>query len=246
MTRLWRLLTSLKTCVWTALFFCLSGAAGSLAMGWFPWLFADMDAQVFAGWFARKGFLVPAATLWLYGLLAATGLLALNAACCAAERLFRIFRGEVTLRRLLPHVMHLAFLGVVLAHLASAFYGDRITGMMVLQGSVAPVGKTGWALRLDRLDAAFGPEWPPRDVDATVTLYRDRTPVARGIVRTNQPLFHGGYGFYIKNFGSMHGGASFAVFDASRDPGAKVVLAASLLFTAANLLYIFPAGRNDA
>jgi len=246
MTRVWRLLTSPKTCVWAGLLFCLSGAAGSMAMEWFPGLFADMDAQAFAGWFARKGFLVPAATLWLYGLLAATGLLALNAACCAAERLRQICRGEVTLRRLLPHVMHLAFLGVVLAHLASAFYGDRIPGMMVLQGGVAPVGKTGWALRLDRLDAAFGPQWPPQDVDATVTLYRDRTPVARGIVRTNQPLFHGGYGFYIKNFGSMRAGAPFAVFDARRDPGAKVVLVVSLLFTAANLLYIFPSGRNDA
>ena len=246
MTRIWRLLISLKTFAWTALLFCVSGAAGSLAMGWFPGLFADMDAQVFAGWFARKGFLVPAATLWLYGVLASTGLLTVNAACCCGDRLLQIFRGEVTLRRLLPQVMHLAFLGVVLAHLASALYGDRITGMMVPQGGVAPVGKTGWALRLDRLDAAFGPEWPPRDADATVTLYRDRTPVARGVVRTNEPLFHAGYGYYLKNFGSTQGGAPFAVFDANHDPGAKAVLAASLLFTAANLLYIFPSGRRDA
>jgi cytochrome c biogenesis protein ResB len=205
-----------------------------------------MDAQVFAGWFARKGFLVPGATLWLYGLLAATGLLAVSAACCAADRLPRIFRGEGTLRRLLPQVMHIAFLGVVLAHLASALYGERIIGITVTQGGVAPVGKTGWALRLERLDAAFGPAWPPQDADATVTLFRDRTPVARGVVRTNAPLFHGGYGFYIKNFGSTQRGASFAVFDASRDPGAPAVLAASLLFTAANLLYIFPFGRKDA
>ncbi len=246
MKRAWRLLTSLKTCLWLALLLCVSGAAGSLAMGWFPGLFADMDAQAFTGWFARKGFLFPAATLWLYGLLAATGLLALNAACCCADRLLQIFRSEVTLRRLLPHVMHLAFLGVVLSHLASAMYGDRIPGMMVLEGGVTPVGNTGWALRLDRLEAAFGPPWPPQDVDATVTVYRDRTPVASGVVRANRPFFLGGYGFYIKNFGSMRGGTSFAVFDANRDPGAKMILAASLIFTAANLLYLFPFGRNDA
>ena len=246
MTLLWRLLTSLKTCVWLALLLCLSGAAGSLAMGWFPELFADMDEQRFAGWFARKGILEPAATLWLYGLLAATGLLALNAACCAVDRLLQIFRGEVTLRRLLPHAMHLAFLGVVLAHLASALYGDRISGMMVLQDGVAPIGDTGWALRLDRLDAAFGPQWPPQAANATVTVYRDRTAVARGVVRTNHPLFHGGYGIYIKSFGSTREGSSFAVFDAARDPGAPAILVASLLFTAANLLYLLPAGRNDA
>jgi cytochrome c biogenesis protein ResB len=117
---------------------------------------------------------------------------------------------------------------------------------MVLQDSVAPVGKTGWALRLERLDAALGPEWPPQDAYATVTLYRDRTPVAHGVVRTNRPLFHGGYGIYLRNFGSTRGGASFAVFDATRDPGAPAILVASLLFTAANLLYLFPSGRADA
>ena len=246
MTRIWRLLTSPKTCVWLALLFCLSGAAGSLALGWFPGLFGGMDSQGFAGWFAGRGFLVPAATLWLYGLLAATGLLAASAACCAADRLLEIVRGKVSLPRLLPPVMHVAFLGVVLAHLGSALYGDRITGMMVLQGGVVPMGETGWALRLDRLDAVFGPQWPPRAANATVTVYQDRTPVARGIVRTNHPLFHGGYGIYIRNFGSTPGGSPFAVFDATRDPGAPAILVASLLFTAANLLYLLPMERSDA
>jgi hypothetical protein len=243
---LWRFLTSLKTCAWAGLLFCVAGAAGSLVMGRYPELFADMDAQVFAGWFARKGFAAPAPTLWLYGLLATTGLLALNAACCTFERLVQIFRGKVTMRRLLPHVMHLAFLGVVLSHLVSAVYGDRIPGVAVPQGGFAPVGGTGWVMRLDRFDAVMAPEGYPKDFSATVTLFREMTQVARGVVRTNEPLFHEGYGIYIKNFGTTPWGAPYAVFDANRDPGAKAILAASLLFTAANLLYLFPSGRDDA
>ena len=243
---LWRFLTSLKTCSWAALAFCVAGAAGSVVMGRYPELFADMDAQVFAGWFARKGTVDPGPTLWLYGLLLATGLLAINAACCTAERLVQIFRGTVTLRRLLPHVMHLAFLGVVLSHLASALYGDRIPGVAVPQGGFAPVGNTGWVLRLDRFDAVMAPQGYPKDFSATVTLFRDRTPVARGVVRTNEPLFHEGYGIYIRNFGSTPWGAPYAVFDANRDPGATAILLSSVLFTAANLLYLFPSRRNDA
>jgi hypothetical protein len=243
---LWRFLTSLKTCAWAGLLFCVAGAAGSLVMGRYPELFADMDAQVFAGWFARKGFDAPAPTLWLYGLLATTGLLALNAACCTFERLVQIFRGKVTMRRLLPHVMHLAFLGVVLSHLVSAVYGDRIPGVAVPQGGFSPVGGTGWVMRLDRFDAVMAPEGYPKDFSATVTLFREMTPVARGVVRTNEPLFHEGYGIYIKNFGTTPWGAPYAVFDANRDPGATAILAASLLFSAANLLYLFPSGRDDA
>jgi hypothetical protein len=75
MKALWRFLTSLKTCSWAAFAFCIAGAAGSVWMGRYPELFADMDAQVFAGWFERKGMADPGPTLWLYGLLASTGLL---------------------------------------------------------------------------------------------------------------------------------------------------------------------------
>jgi hypothetical protein len=246
MTALWRFLTSLKTCAWAGLAFCVAGAVGSVMMGRYPELFADMDAQVFAGWFARKGFADPPPTLWLYGLLLATALFAVNAGCCTFDRLVQIFRGTVTLRRLLPHVMHLAFLGVILSHLVSATYGDRIPGVAIPQGGFAPVGGTGWVLRLDRFDAVMAPEGYPKDFSATVTLFRDTSPVARGVVRTNVPLFHEGYGIYIRNFGTTPWGAPYAVFDANRDPGASAILAASLLFTAANLLYLFPFGRNDA
>lgn len=243
---LWRFLTSLKTCAWLGLAFCLAGAAGSVALGRYPGLFSDMDAQILAGWFARKGFAEPGPTLWLYGLLLATGLLALNAACCTAERLVQILRGRVTLRRLLPHVMHLAFLGVVLSHLASSVSGDRIPGLAVPEGRFVPVGGTGLVLRLDRLDVVMAPEGYPKDYSAAVTLYRDTAPVARGIVRSNEPLFHEGYGVYLKNFGPTPWGVPYAVFDANRDPGAAAILVSSLLFTAANLLYLLPARRDDA
>lgn len=242
----WRFLTSLTTCAWVSLAFCLSGAAGSLLLGRYPEIFSDMDAQVLAGWFARKGLADPGPTLWLYGLLAATALLAVNAACCTLERLLQIFRGKVTLRRLLPHIMHVAFLGVVLSHLASSVAGDRIPGINVPEGGFAPVGGTGWVLRLDRLNVDLAPEGYPRDFQAGVTLYRDRDPLARGIVRANQPLFHEGYGIYLKNFGPTPWGGSYAVFDANRDPGAPAILFFSVLFTAANLAWLLPERKGNA
>ncbi len=246
MRALWRFLTSVKTYAWAGLAFCVAGAAGSVALGRYPELFSDMDAQLLSGWFARKGFVAPGATLWLYGLLLATALLAANAACCTASRLVQIFRGTVALRRLLPHAMHLAFLGVVLSHLVSSVHGDRIPGLAVPEGGFVAVGGTGWVLELSRLDVVTAPEGYPRDVSAAVTLYRDRTPVAGGIVRTNEPLFHEGYGVYLKDFGPTPWGAPYAVFDANRDPGALPILFFSALFTAANLLHLIPAGREDA
>lgn len=246
MKGIWRFLTSLETCAWVSLAFALAGATGSVVMGRYPEIFSDMDAQVFAGWLARKGLASPGPSLWLYALLLSTGLLAVNAACCTAERLVRIFQGKATLRRLLPHVMHLAFLGVVFSHLGSSVWGDRIPGVAVPEGAFAPVGATGLILRLDRLDVAMAPEGYPKDFAAAVTLFRDTAPVARGVVRSNEPLFHEGYGVYLKNFGPTPWGAPYAVFDANRDPGAAWVLVFAVLFTAANVLYLLPARRTDA
>ena len=246
MTVLWRLLTSLKTCAWASLAFTLAGAAGSVVMGRYPEIFSDMDAQVFAGWLADKGLGAPGPALWLYGLLLATGLLVVNAACCTAERLVQILRGKTSLRRLLPHVMHVAFVGVVLSHLVSGVWGDRVPGVAVPEGSFARVGATGLVLRLDRLDVAMAPEGYPKDFAAAVTLFRDMAPVARGVVRANAPLFHDGYGVYLKNFGPTPWGAPYAVFDANRDPGAGWILVFAALFTAANALYLLPARRSDA
>lgn len=242
----WSFLTSLSTCIWASLAFCLSGAAGSVLLGRYSEIFSDMDARVLAGWFAAKGFADPGATLWLYGLLAATALLSVNAACCTLDRLLQIFRGKVTLRRLLPHILHIAFLGVVLSHLMSSVSGDRIPGISVPEGGFAPVGSTGWVLRLDRLNVDMAPEGYPRDFQARVTLFQDRDPLARGIVRANEPLFHGGYGIYLKNFGPTPWGGSYAVFDANRDPGAPSILFFSVLFTAANLAWLLPERRGNA
>jgi hypothetical protein len=242
---IWRFLTSLKTCAWTGLAFTVAGAVGSVVMGWYPDLFGDMDATVFSTWCSQKGFVAPVATSWLYGLVLATGLLALNAACCTAERLVQIFRGKATLRRLLPHLMHIAFLGVVLSHLVSATGGDRIKGLQVPEGRFAQVGGTGLTLGVDKIHVEMAPQGYPKDFGAAVSLYRGNTTVARGWVRANEPLFHEGYGIYLKTFGPTPWGAPYAEFDANRDPGALPILLSCLLFTVANVLYLFPARKKD-
>ncbi len=245
MKAIWRALTSPKTCIWVCLALCAAGAAGSLLLGRLPDLFGDMDAQVLLSWLLRKGFAHPGKSAWFHALLLCVGFLGLHSACCTADRLVQIFRGKATLRRLLPHAMHLAFLGVLLSHLASSVSGDRIPGIAVPQGRFAPVGGTGLVLRLDRLDVTMAPQGYPKDFSAAVTLFRGFAPVAGGTIRSNEPLFHEGYGFYLKNFGPTPWGVPYAVFDANRDPGAFPVLVASVLFTAANLLYLLPARREN-
>jgi hypothetical protein len=246
LSALWRFLTSLRTCAWTGLAFTAAGVVGSLFLGRRPDLFGDMDRGLLGEWFRAKGFADPAATLWLYALLAATGLMALNAACCTVERLSKILKGKATLRRLLPHVMHLAFLGVVAAHLASSVSGERHGGIVVPQGGTVAVPGTPFLVRLDRFDLEVDPVLGyPRSYGAWVTLGRDGRPVASGKVEANGPLLHDGYALYLKDFGPSPFGAPQGEFALNRDPGAPFILLFSVLFTAANLLYLLPPRKGE-
>jgi hypothetical protein len=205
-----------------------------------------MDRGLLSDWFAAKGTAAPGATLWLYALLASTALMALNAACCTVDRLVKIFRGKATLRRLLPHVMHLAFLGVVAAHLVSSVSGERHRGVLVPQGMASSVPATPFHVRLDRFDLDVDPVLGyPRSYAAWVTLYRDRAEVARGRVEANAPLLHEGYALYLKDFGPSPWGTPQGEFDLNRDPGAPWILLFSVLFTVANLLYLLPARKGE-
>jgi len=135
------------------------------------------------------------------GLLAATGLLAVNAACCTFERTGADPPGTVTLRRLLPHVMHLAFLGVVLSHMVSAIYATGSPASRYRRGG-RPGGRYGVGDSDDRFDAAMAPEGtrgisPPRS-RCSATGRRWRTAV-RANERAALPR---GVRIYVKNFGT--------------------------------------------
>ena len=59
-------------------------------------------------------------------------------------------------------------------------------------------------------------------------------------MRTDEPLFHEGFGVSLKNSGSTPWGAPCAVSDANRDPAAFGILVSSAL------LSLFPSRRECA
>lgn len=93
-------------------------------------------------------------------------------------------------------VSHLAVVVVVLGAALGAAFGSETT-FSLLPGDQAlldaPRAGFASAVRLDRLDAEFGPDGRPRTLDTRVTFMRDGEPARTRVLRVNEPGDFDGY-----------------------------------------------------
>ncbi|HYM53709.1 MAG TPA: cytochrome c biogenesis protein ResB [Candidatus Dormibacteraeota bacterium] len=91
---------------------------------------------------------------------------------------------------------HLALILLVLgAALGTAFSSETTFSLLPGEQALLDAPRPGFtdALRLDRFDAAFGPDGRPARLDTTVTFLRDGEPVSQQLVQVNRPGEFGGY-----------------------------------------------------
>jgi hypothetical protein len=161
---------------------------------------------------------------WLWVGLALMALLCLNALLCSIEALRR--KG----RSLAPQLMHAGFLLVALAHLLSA-YGGFKEQLQVREGS--SIGfPDGERVRVERISGEVGPM-------GVMSAYRAQLRVGNGEssgVQPNVPLFHKGYGIYLKDV--VLTPVPVALLEIHREPGAPAALLGALLFTIGNLMLL--------
>lgn len=99
---------------------------------------------------------------------------------------------------------HLALVLVVLGVAIGAAYGSE-TSISLLPGQQALLDapRSGFtdSIRLERLDAVFGPDKRPSRLDTHVTFLRDGRPVQSSLLQVNRPGEFGGYLVHAWTYG---------------------------------------------
>ena len=221
-------LASLNLGIWLIIGVLLLMAAGSFGSGaseagsindmpLFAWL---RGASAFASW-------------WLWGAIVLLALLAVNTVFCSIESLRSKFRSGNFLIIIAPQVMHAGFLLIMLAHLLSAYGGSK---QIIQVGEGSAIGSPdGSTIRIERISGSVGPMGMMTDFGAEfryVADGRERT----SFVSPNHPLFHNGFGIYVKDVAIVPEPA--ALLEIHREPGAGAALAGALLFTVGNIVLL--------
>ena len=216
--RIYTPLASLNLGLWLISLVILALAAGSFSPGSSE--AAGMNEMPLLLWL-REAPLSLSWWLWLALILMAV--LALNTVVCSVDALRK--KG----RSIAPHLMHLGFLFVALAHLLSARGGFKET-LPVREGNslTFPGGERAVVERIDGVEGAMG----------MLAEYGVRMRLDDKVqqVRPNHPLFHDGFGVYVKDV--ELGPAPAALLEIHREPGALAALVGALLFVAGNAMLI--------
>ena len=222
--RLYNRLASLTFGLWLLGAVLLLLAVGSFIGGGEASAMNDLPLFV---WLREAPF---ALSWWLWLAIAFLALLFVNTVLCSIESLRAKAGRERFFVLISPQVMHLGFLLIVLAHLASA-YGGRKEAFPALEGQVIEF-PDGGRLEIGRITATIGPMGMPADMGAEVRSWQGGTE-KRAIIGPNHPLFCRGFGIYLKQV--EPGPVPVAYLEAHREPGASLALAGAILFTAGNL-----------
>ncbi len=170
---------------------------------------------------------------WLWGTIALLALLVLNTVLCSIESLRLKYQRGTLLRLIAPQVMHLGFLLIVLAHLASAYGSFKGSGGVMEGETIHLPG--GGRVQVTNLQVEPGPMGMPSDYSATVTMGGEDSE-RTATVRPNHPAFYRGYGIYLKEVELFPVRGAF--IEVHREPGAGLALAGALLFTVGNVVLL--------
>lgn len=171
------------------------------------------------------------ASWWLWLTLVLLALLALNTVLCSIDSMIRK-RGKVRLALLIaPHLLHLGFLVIMLAHLVSSTMAMK-QALVVREGDVIGF-PGGGGFRVQRLWMDFSPMGMPTAYGAELS------DLASGAVessRPNAPVFLEKYGIYVKQVAAYPERA--ALLEIHHEPGAPWALAGAIFFSVGNVMVL--------
>lgn len=213
---------SLRTAIWLLLVVLLFLFAGTFVMPREE--FGTINAQPFFAWMVKN----PAgATWWLWGSLGLLALLSANTLLCSLESVIRKRTGRQWLLIVSPQVIHMGFLFIMLAHIIDASASFR--GNLVVHEGMEYQLPDGLTLRVNSLDMEIGPQGYPTGWRADVEYLSNGAAIRRDSLGPNRPSFYQGLGIYLKDLRPY---PKAALFEISREPGAKWALVGAIFFMA--------------
>lgn len=224
-------------------------------------IFEPLNRLLLWDWIASYGWNNLADTWWFFCFLLLLALLVANTFVCTWQKVAALVRREAGgsrldyLLRFSPHVMHLAFIIILVSHLITYVFGLNVRNNLLLVGREITMPDSQVRLRLDSISSDFyqGDRlafYRNRAIDQDIALSfiePDGTVVHKSLA-CNGPIWHDGYSIHLKNYypksKSSMPRRPYANLIIRRDPGVKTFFFGTAVFVVGLLAYLWQALRQ--
>lgn len=182
-----------------------------------------------------------AATWWLWGAVVALCVLTANTFFCSVESVIK--KRKVTQWMLLvsPQIIHIGFLFMVLAHLASSLGGFKVYGA-AMEGTLVEMSE-GAVLEIGEIRISVDPNGYLTDWAVDGEYRSDGGEAGKTTLLPNKPFFREGIGVYVRDLRAFPNKA--VLLEVSREPGAIWALIGGILFTVGTVALLILKMRRE-
>ncbi len=230
--------------------------AGFLSLRSHPNLFRPLNDIRFFEWANTYGAGNLSDTAWFFVLLILLLLLSINTFVCTTNRVFALCynRSYFTSRirfalRFSPHIMHYAFLVILLGYLSSYLLASNYTNNILIPGKNVQIPESDCRVRLESLDIQYYEgdrllflKKRAIDLKAVLLFMIDESVIQRKIVSVNRPVWFKGFSVHVKDFAPKTKGSKrqpYINLNIKRDPGMKFYFTGTLIFVVGLFMYMY-------
>jgi hypothetical protein len=231
------ILGSLRTALWLTGILMLLFLAGAFVMP-VSERFRTIHDMPLLRWMPEHPFGV---TWWLWGALGVLCLLTVNTLLCSVDSLRKKASGTQWLLLISPQVIHLGFLLMLVAHLASGVGGFK--SLVVTGENTAFELPDGEEVRVTGIDLLIDGAGYVRDWTLRIEYFSGEKKLHSDSIRPNSPSFHKTTGIYVKDLQAYP--RKLALLEIAREPGAPWALAGGALFMTGTLTLLVLRMRRE-
>ena len=245
--KVYRFLISLRFSIVLLVLLTVDLSAGYLFLFGNASFYEPMNEVGLRQWLMTYGVSDPLLLSWFFVLLILLFCLVVNTLLCTCDKLYHLFtssrknyRGRGFRLTLFIHLMHVAMVLLLAGYLISYTSGTIYNKITLRSGGSYEVYNTGITIELAGMEmvpytGGRSESFKDRYLDAQAFLRlsaRDET--VEKVMSLNNPVFYGGYSFFLQRFNPMYqGGMSaveYIVLDVRRDPGVRFTFAGMAVF----------------
>jgi cytochrome c biogenesis protein ResB len=243
---IWDFFGSLTLSVWILLAVAFDAVIGSAIIQIYRPIFSPLNHLMLPDWIANYELKNLSIAWWVFVFLLLLFLLGINIFVCTTNRIMALIRQKSSFMKFAPHIIHYAFIMLLLGHLTSYLVGFISFDNPIEEGETILVPHSNLRIKLEDLSIEYekskavalkagskisSMKGGPRKVSASLGFIGSDNNIEKKEIAILRPIWYQGFSFHIRDFYPKREGISgkpHLSLIIRRDPGLKILL--TLLF----------------